>query len=114
MADTDFSEVRKLASDLGKASAEATKLAMAVVAKTAKDIEADAKNLAPVDTGALRNSISSDVKQLSAEVGPTVNYAPHVELGTYKMTPQPYMGPAADRRTPAFLAAMEKLGGNIL
>ena len=110
----DFSQVLSLAADLGKASTEVTKKAAVVVAKVANDIEADAKQLAPVDTGALRNSISATVRTLSAEIGPTVNYAPYQEFGTHRTPPQPFMGPAADRNEPAFTRAMEQLGGDLL
>ena len=112
----DFSELLKLSADLGKASYEVTRKAQLVVAKTAHDIEADAKSLAPVDTGALRNSIGTTISNggLSAEIGPTVHYAPYLEFGTRRMPPQPYMGPAADRRVEAFVQAVESLGGEFL
>lgn len=110
----DFTQVAKLAADLGKASAEATRKASLVVQKTASGIENDAKQFAPVDTGALRNSISATVRSLHAEIGPTVNYAPYIEFGTWRAAPQPFMGPAADRHTAAFVSAMETIGGEIL
>jgi HK97 gp10 family phage protein len=76
-------------------------------------IEADAKQRAPVDTGALRSSIgmdftrdgSGDGYSATAVIGPTVNYGDHVELGTKFMAPQPYIGPAYDRYEPDFVAA---------
>lgn len=50
-------------------------------------IENYARNNAPVDTGALRNSITSEV--LSSEhavvVGSNIEYAPYQELGTSRM-----------------------------
>ena len=112
----DFSDLLKLSADLGKASYEVTRRAQMVVAKTAHDIEADAKSLAPVDTGALRNSIGTTISNggLSAEIGPTVHYAPYLEYGTRRMPPQPYMGPAAERRAEAFVQAVESLGGEFL
>lgn len=114
MSGSDFSQLRELAADLGKAGAETKRKASLVIAKTAHDIEADAKRLAPWDTGTLSNSISSDVKELSAEIGPTVDYGVYLEYGTVHMSPQPYMGPAADRREPAFVQAMEQLVGEVL
>lgn len=108
-------ELKALAADLGKASAEATMKAGQVVRKSAWDVEAHAKSAVPVDTGALKNSIGTTWRgPLSAEVGPTQHYAPYVEFGTYKMDARPYMGPAADRVEPGFVAAMESLGGEIL
>lgn len=105
----DASALRGLKADLGRVSFKATGLASAAVAKTALGIEASAKALTPVDTGNLRNSISSDVKTLSAEIGPTADYGVYLELGTSRMGPQPYMNPAADKWFPIFDAAMAKI-----
>jgi HK97 gp10 family phage protein len=102
----DTSAIRQLQADLGKLSARAVPTASRAVAKTAHDIEADAKGLAPVDTGNLRNSISSDIGVLSAEIGPTAEYGLYVEEGTSRMAPQPYMGPAADNRFPELEQAL--------
>lgn len=88
--------------------------ASAVVRKVAFDTEADAKALAPVDTGMLRNSITTAVtgNGLTAAVVATASYAPFVEGGTSRQTPQPFMGPATDRNTPLFYEAMSQLGGD--
>lgn len=102
----DTSAIRKLQADLGRLSARAVPTASKAVARTAHDIEADAKALAPVDTGNLRNSISSDIGVLSAEIGPTAEYGLYVEEGTSRMAPQPYMGPAADTRFPELEQAL--------
>ena len=88
--------------------------AAVVVRKVSADIEADAKALAPVDTGNLRASISREVtgdgrtRSIRAEIGPSAHYAGHVEYGTTRMAPQPYLGPATDRHAPAFTAGMEQ------
>ena len=114
---TGYEDLLKLSADLGKASHEVTRKAQLVVTKTAHDIEADAKSFAPVgDTGMLRNSISTTISNggLSAEIGPTVDYAPYLEYGTRRMPPQPYMGPAAERRAEPFVKAIESLGGEFL
>lgn len=44
-------------------------------------VERTAKELVPVDTGTLRNSITHDVKENSATVGTSISYAPDVEFG---------------------------------
>lgn len=46
--------------------------------------EGYAKDLAPVDTGGLRNSITHkvDEDELAAYVGTNIEYGPYVELGT--------------------------------
>ena len=50
--------------------------------------EGYAKSLAPVDTGALRNSITHkvDPAEQAAYIGTNMEYAPYVELGTGKYT----------------------------
>ena len=62
-------------------------------------VEGAAKNLAPVDTGNLRNSITHviDSQGKAARVGTNVHYGPYVELGTSKMAAQPYLSPALDQ-----------------
>lgn len=47
-------------------------------------VESYAKGLVPVDTGALRNSITHQVNDEKATIGSAVHYAPYVELGTGK------------------------------
>ena len=86
--------------------------ASAVVRKVAFDTQADAQRLAPVDTGNLRNSITTTVQGdgLRAAVVATASYAGFLEHGTSRMAPQPFMGPATDRNAPSFRAAMQRLG----
>jgi HK97 gp10 family phage protein len=64
--------------------------------------ETHAKEICPVDTGNLRNSIThtpaaedSDGKR-SVYIGTNVFYAPFVELGTVKMAARPYLRPAVE------------------
>lgn len=76
-------------------------------------IEARAKMKAPVDTGALRNSIYTDTRNTSniptekdydlprgsrtkIYVGPTMEYAIYVEFGTSRQSAQPYLIPAVE------------------
>ena len=112
---TDVSQLRALAVDLGKASAKGTILAARAIRKTALDIQADAQVLAPVDTGALRNSIGVTMSgPLAAEIGPTVHYAIYNEFGTHKMPARPFMGPAFDRRSPGLEQALGQIADGIL
>ena len=60
-------------------------------------VQADAKHLAPVDTGTLRSSIVREVKGNIAIVGTNVEYAPYVEYGTKRSRAQPFLRPAIDR-----------------
>ncbi|MBG6085816.1 HK97-gp10 family putative phage morphogenesis protein [Zhihengliuella flava] len=117
----DTSELARLTADLRGAQARVGPRAQLVVRKTAKDIQRSARTKAPVDTGRLKGSITtSDLRTvgqagtLAAEVGPTVEYGIYVELGTSRMAAQPYLGPAADQHTPAFEAAMEALGAEVM
>lgn len=86
-----------------------------IVVATAHLIEGNAKQIAPVDTGALRSSIGTDITRngqgdgftTSAEIGAQVRYAPYVELGTSRMAPRAFLGPSLDRYSAGFVAACE-------
>lgn len=111
----DASEFLTLGKNLGNVSKRTGTMAKAVVKKTAKDIEKSAKTLAPVDTGNLKNSITtSDLRNVtqespSAEVRASANYAQYLEFGTSRMPAQPFMGPAAKKHGPEFMAAMAEI-----
>lgn len=81
------------------------------IAKTGFAIEARAKIRVPVDTGALRASIYTSLESgggnasgpapiptptdnLTAYVGPSMEYGPTVELGGHNQAAQPYLLPA--------------------
>lgn len=87
---------------------EVKKRVKAAVAATAFNIEAVAKVYCPVDTGRLRNSISTRFTEsgLGAEISPHTDYAVFVEFGTRFMRPQPYMYPAAVTNYPPFISAL--------
>ena len=64
-----------------------------------------AKALCPVGTpestgipgyrgGTLRNSITHEVQGDTMYIGTNTEYAPYVELGTYKMRKRPYLAPS--------------------
>jgi len=63
-------------------------------------IEVSAKGRAPVRTGALRDSITTEVETVgttvTVEIGPTVDYADDVEFGGVRRAAKPYLRPAAD------------------
>lgn len=83
----------------------------AVVRKASFDVEGQAKNRVPVDTGALKNSISTEFEDggLTGIIAPHMEYATFVEFGTRRMSAQPYMTPAAEVVKPAFEAAMKQM-----
>ncbi len=61
-------------------------------------VEGIAKTLAPVDTGALRNSIMAEPKELMLwEVHDGVEYGIYQEFGTYKMAAHPFLVPACEQ-----------------
>ncbi|MDN5687127.1 MAG: HK97 gp10 family phage protein [Brachybacterium sp.] len=111
-------EMARLAADFAAAPALMQVRAGGVMGKTLNDISTGAKNRAPVDTGALKSSISSSITRrggtLRGEVGPTVNYAGYVENGTIHMRAQPYLRPATDAALPGYEAALGQLGAEIV
>lgn len=114
----DISEVRALSSRLATAGVRVGARGALALRKTAHGIESDAKILAPVDTGALRSSISTSFAgdgrsgTMTAEVGPTVEYGIYQEYGTSTQPGQPYLGPAFDRRMPTYMAALGQLAAH--
>lgn len=114
----DAHEWKNLALDLSKAGQRAHDKAAQAIGKTAADITADAKSYVPVDTGNLKNSIGYDTfnsgGEMGAEIGPTAGYGLHVEAGTSRMAPQPYLAPAFNRRVTGFEQAMSKLAGEAI
>jgi len=109
-----------------------------LVRKTAFKVEQNAKMRAAVDTGAMRNSIyvvtpDSDsytqaagaakaanpnaetsplpqpTGEFTAHVGPAVEYAVYVELGSHKMAAQPFLVPAVEQERAAWEKAWEDL-----
>lgn len=74
--------------------------------------EGYAKDLCPVDTGNLRNSITHTSDGKAAYIGTNVEYGKYVELGTVKMAAQPYLRPAAeDHRETYRNIVKDELGG---
>lgn len=110
----DTSQARALASRIEGNAGRIGAAGSAVLRRAALAIEADAKALAPVDTGALRASISSSFTgdgrggQMTAEIGPTVDYAVFQEWGTSTQTGTPFMGPAFDRQVGGYTEALAR------
>lgn len=77
---------------------------------SSKRIERMAKVKAPVDTGALKNSIfSAKAGNLAYKVTAPQHYAIYVEKGTRKMRAQPYLKPALDAERPKLISNLRKL-----
>lgn len=84
--------------------------ARTLVAKTVLDVEAQAKVRAPVDTGALRNSIHGTMTgETEGEVAVGVEYGVYQEYGTRYMPAHPFMTPAAEAVRPAFEAGARQI-----
>lgn len=78
------------ASGFKKIEAEVTD----VLESTAKAVAKDARANAPVDTGRLRGSITTEMDGDTAIVRATAPYAVYVELGTSRAAAQPFLKPA--------------------
>lgn len=107
--------------DLGRfVPTRVTPAVVASVQAAVNLIQDAAQRLAPVDTGALRDSITTEVHEtfstVVGSVGPHVSYAAFVEYGTGRkgdaavphtdkagMKPQPFMRPALDENKGAIL-----------
>lgn len=107
----DLNAVIGKLTELGSAMVEQVKNEVEL---TAYDIETDAKKNCPVDTGRLRASIIAmvDRDKIAALVGTNVEYAAHVELGTHKQTPQPYLYPAFFLNTKKMFDRLSRLLDN--
>lgn len=82
-----------------------------VVRHNGAEMQEKAQRNAPVDTGTLKRSIGLEITDsgMAAEVEPTAEYAPYVELGTRFMEAQPYLKPAFDDQKEKFKKDMKKL-----
>ena len=69
-----------------------------VLQSAAFQVEAEAKVRAPVDTGALKNSIHTERKKAGLYwVADGVLYGIYQELGTSRMSAHPFMVPAVEK-----------------
>jgi HK97 gp10 family phage protein len=76
----------------------------------ARNIERGAKEFAPVDTGALKNSIHVEKPgPLERIVGDGVNYGIYQEYGTSRMPAQPWLTPAVEKERGQLEAAWKEL-----
>ncbi|MCH5212257.1 MAG: HK97 gp10 family phage protein [Oscillospiraceae bacterium] len=61
------------------------------IAEAGKTVEGAAKDLCPVRSGTLHDSINSEASGNTAVIGTNVEYAGYVEFGTCKMAAKPYL-----------------------
>lgn len=78
-----------------------------IVDRYAAEIVALARIFVPVQTGRLRDSIRADrVSRLRIDVSANTPYASHVENGTLRRPPKPYLAPAVILVAPRYWAEM--------
>lgn len=94
----------KLSKDVGEQAKE-------VVKQATLQTERNAKQLAPVDTGYMRNSISSTFTHggLVGTVTSNAEYALFVEFGTTTQPAQPFMFPSFHQNMQQFLDNLQRL-----
>lgn len=124
----DLSEVHALARDLRRVEQRVVPAVQREVERGAFLVQGAAQVNTPLDTGNLRNSITTDIGDLSFAVGPEANYGGFVEEGTTGpypienafgwgilvmhpgISPQPYLGPAFDTHYPRIERGIAKAG----
>ena len=84
--------VKDYSKDVKSAYEQARERSLEIIGLTA---EKYAKEIVPVDTGRLRNSITHEVEDKAVYIGTNVEYAPPIEYGTIKQKAQPFLIPAA-------------------
>lgn len=114
MAGSTGATVRIVSNRLPQIAAAIRPAVSAEVKKAGLAIQAKAQGAAPVLTGTLRRSITTQFpSDLSAVVGPSVLYGKFVEFGTRRMGARPYMRPAAESVLPGFAAAVAAALGKL-
>lgn len=95
---------------LKQLSMQAQRRAAIVVAKTATDVEAGAKNHCPVDTGYLKGSIQArQTGPAEWEIRVGAEYGIYVHDGTLAQRPRPFLSQAVEDARPGFEAAVNQL-----
>ena len=111
----DASELRALAAALRQQAAAIPAKVDQVTRAHGLQAVAIVQSNAPVDTGAHRAGIGMDILGLAyVEVGASSEYAPYLEYGTYKMAARPHVIPGVESVVPAWVAAIEAIGGEVL
>lgn len=118
MINVDLTEIHHLAADLRTAETRVVPGVQREVGRGGFRVQGLAQFGAPKDTGHLASTITTDIGDLSYEVGPEANYGGFVEEGTTGpypienafglgilvmhpgISPQPYLGPAFDKDLP--------------
>ncbi len=100
--------------NLLRINAQLEKALSQLVRKTALSIEARAKSLCAVDTGLLRNSITTTIESpTKATVSTNIEYAPYQEFGTRHQKGKAFMTPAADAEKKEFEKHVREIGRSL-
>lgn len=105
----DTADLKALAAELAANAVKVEAIAATNLSEIAQELQADAKSRAPVDTGALRDSIYIRGGKDFRTVGSDIRYARFVEYGTSDTSPQPFMNPAARKAEQSLLDEFRKL-----
>lgn len=102
----------RITGDIPKFRKKATRRILTARERIARDkaeeLKKRAREMAPVRTGRLRESISYSRVKNGYQVGPTEFYGAFVELGTSRVGPRPFLIPAAEEVEPQFVEAMRE------
>lgn len=105
MIEIEMRGLKEITGALKRAGEDIQRKIPAVMRCAVRVVKREAKERAPVDTGRLRSSITSEVRGVALEtvgvVGSNVEYAPYMELGTKPHWP-PY-GPGTPLARWAYL-----------
>lgn len=123
-------DLDRLSSDFEKAQTQTKRELSKIVLDAGEKVASDARALAPVASGDLRDGIevygaskkmggvkiglSAAAGDLSVEVVSTAWYSHFVERGTSRHGPKPFLGPAADRHTEKFVADVLEIAADSL
>ena len=99
MIGVDINGGDALIKGLANAEQEIAEQANELIQGAGIDIEADAKQACPVDTGRLRASIKYTPGNMECTVYTNVEYAKFQEFGTVYQKAQPFLFPAFEKNT---------------
>jgi len=114
---TELSGIKRLNVDFDRLSKVAKEKVRVAIQTAGTDVQKDAKAKVPRDTSRLHNSIRNYAEDggftaiVDTEAGGNqpVEYGPHVEFGTYKMSAQPFMMPAFEKNTKKLMKELDKM-----
>lgn len=102
----------KIKNILDKYEEDVSRQIDSIMDQSVKEIVEEMKTKVPVDSGRLRNSISSEkVDDYSYVVRASADYAPYVEFGTIHTPAQPFFQPVVDKKYNEMIVRIKKMVG---